>query len=274
MNELFKKGTVEDLLNARNDVKNRIIKIRTLIEQIEKIQTAFVKWSFTHDVSKCDYRWERCCDKVDYSFWIELSHDLTHIMSKKNHNQFVKMMGDKTPEFNIEQINAFAQNINRLYSENYEQTIKEVYNSLICCSYGTWQNQKKDNLREIKSSFRCSGPIYWDKLFNRFLYRDYYYSSGINYEDLYLVCNLLDGKGRSDYSDNFSVLADEVLKNKSDTVITKYFSVKCYLNGNQLVKWNKNKEHIRILLNQIGSGKRDLPDTMKKRYKPEHFDDK
>jgi hypothetical protein len=84
---------------------------------------------------------------------------------------------------------------------------------------------------------------------------------------------LIDGVGFADYSNDFLSLYNAIPKGQ-DWIDTGYFRVQAYLNGNTKVKWNEDKLHILDKLNSIGSGRSsDLPDTMRKRYKAEHFHD-
>jgi hypothetical protein len=50
------------------------------------------------------------------------------------------------------------------------------------------------------------------------------------------------------------------------------YGVTAHKNRNQTVKWNKDKLDILRLLNKYGSDGTRLPDSMAKRYKPEHFE--
>ena len=88
-----------------------------------------------------------------------------------------------------------------------------------------------------------------------------------------MVCYLLDGRGRPNYAERFSALANTALEhNKQNWVETDYFEVTCFKNGNQTVKWKEDKLHILEDLNKYGAGlSNELPDILKKKYKKEHF---
>ena len=270
---LMKKNTVASLLTAHDQIKMNVLKIFELIEKIKKIDEMSTGRMLVYDIHKCQYEWECCQKKVDYYFWQALLKGclLTNVMTERNKDDFLRQMEQNTPEFCQEQIKALAQNIERLYATNYERTVREVYNSLIRCGYGGWRERKVDNLREVGKVFRCSGPICWEQFLDRFSYR-FSRHNKINYEDLYLVCHLLDGKGQTNYDNKFEMIAEEAFKQGKDFVETEYFTVKCYKKGSQLVKWRPEKEYIRVLFNQIGSGTKALPDVMAKRYKKAHFD--
>ena len=85
---------------------------------------------------------------------------------------------------------------------------------------------------------------------------------------------MLDGKSKPNYSNNMYQIAREQLKDikkKSHPIITTpYFNVQCYQNGNTKVTFTRFD--ILAKLNKYGSSGQ-LPDSMKKRYKSDHFKD-
>lgn len=271
MEQLIKQQPIQAFIDARDLIKEKVKKIEQLFKEIDAVSTMIVDRHFSYEIERAHGEWERCKKSIDFEFWRELLQRgmITNVMTDTARNKYMIELRDHTPEFSIENVGGLTQNIEHIYRDNAEQMVKEVYNKLIGCNYGNYQNKKKDNLNGIGKSFRCSGNIRYDAYFSYFRYEDYNWY-GINFGDLLRVCYLLDGKNMGTYAERFSVFADETFKQGNDTIETDYFSIKCYQNGNQLVKWKPDKDYIRQRLNQIGGGMA-LPDVMKKRYKQEHF---
>jgi len=210
---------------------------------------------------------------IDYLFWKEAIDKckITDLMTEKKKYEYLDKLEKNAPHFCEQEIYALFQNINSIYGENLEATIIEVYEQLINCRYnGNGYKGKRDNLQKIEKQFRISGNIYWDRWWGSFHYQSSMW--GLNYEDLHTACYLLDGRGRPKYHETFENLCDQQLKKqKKSEVETDYFKMKCHLNGNQKLTWNPEKCYILDRLNQVGADKA-LPDTMRKRYKKEHFE--
>lgn len=269
--KLTKQHPVETFVKARNQVKEKVLQIERLFKEINSIAKNLMDTSFKSDINNGHQEWDRCQKTIDFQFWRELLRRgmITNVMTDKTKNKYLEKIEQDTPEFTIKNVSELTQNIEHIYKNNAKQMVKEVYNYLIGCRYGDWRHKKKDNLNGVKKAFRCSGNIRYDVYFERFKYEDYDWA-GLNFGDLLRVCYLLDGKNMGTYAERFSVFADEVFNRGEDTIETDYFSIKCYQNGNQYVKWNPKKDYIRERLNQIGGGN-GLPDSMSKRYKKEHF---
>jgi predicted RNA methylase len=189
-------------------------------------------------------------------------------MTERARAEYLERLEKKPPPFTLKALEDLAQNADRIYSEGFEQTIKEVRQAFIGCHYtgGDWRMQKKDNLQRIESQFRSRGPISWDIYMRRFSIRD-----GGKFNDLLTACRLLDGKPRPTYADNFLALADKGLKD-GPIVVTPYFKVQAFKNGNHLTTWNPEREDILERLNRWGSDENTIGDTKRKRYKREHFE--
>lgn len=272
---LIKQKTLQEFLNAREILKNKILEVEKLKFEINQISEAFLndEYLFSDLERKGSFEWKKFQKYFDYKFWFTVLREskITQVMTEKAKDNFLSNIEKNTPEFILKEVEALGQNIKRIYVENQQQTIMEVYKTLIGCHYNSsnWQVKKKDNLQGVKNIFRCSGNIWYS--WGSFSLSQSHGNS-LCFQDFYTACKLLDGKGWSDYSDTFeSKFYDQQRRcNGQLTIDTDYFTVVCYKNSNQLVKWKKDKDYIRERLNQIGGGK-GLPDSMKKRYKREHF---
>lgn len=269
--KLTKQHPIETFVKARDRVKEKVLQIERLFKEIDLITKNLMDTSFKSDINNGYQEWDRCKKAIDFRFWYELLKRgmITNVMTDVSRNKYIDDLRDHTPEFSIENVSGLAQNIEHIYKDNAKQMVKEVYEKLIGCHYGSWHQKKQDNLNGVKKAFRCSGNINYDAYFDRLRY-DEFGKYGLNFGDLLRVCYLLDGKNMGTYAERFSVFADEVFNRGEDTIETDYFSIKCYHNGNQYVKWKEGKDYIRERLNQIGGGN-GLPDSMSKRYKKEHF---
>lgn len=268
--KLAKQYPLAAYCQGRNEIRHKIEQMRQLKQEIDAIAESLLQTHF-YDFERSGFEWKRLRDKIDYDFWRVILERgmITNVMTDNARNKFLLELKDHPPDFNAEEVARLAENIKNIYNDNANQMVKEVYSKLIGCKYGDYRNKKIDNLQGIKNSFRCSGNIRFEVYFNQFRY-DEFNRYGINFADLLRVCYLLDGRNMGTYAEQFSVYVNEAFKQDKDTVETDYFSIRCYQNGNQLVKWKAEKDYIRERLNQIGGGN-GLPDTMSKRYKKEHF---
>lgn len=262
---------IQDLLKARNRMLKIVDTIRNLKEEYEKLEEQnCIQFTSDYYLNQNRYRHDDCKKLIDKGLWyavIKLSK-LTNSMTEKAKNDFLLKIEKDSPEFTVDELVGFSQNAINIYGKNIENTVKEVYKQLIGCKYrGPTHTLKESNLQRVEPKFRICGNIFHNKwpFGNTFQYRST--SWGFNFEDLLTACRLLDGKGWSDYSNNFECLCREQLKD-SHTVITDYFTVTAYINGNQYVKFTR----LDILekLNRVGASG-ELPDVLKKKYKKEHF---
>jgi len=274
MTELIVQQPIQAFIDARETIKSKVQKIKQLFEEIDVLAKNLLDTTLESEIRQVRYEWKTCQKDVDYYFWRELLQRgmITNVMTDTAKNDYLEKLKKNSPDFNQENILGLVQNVEHLYKDNAQQMVKEVYATLIGCRYGGWNSKKRDNLSGVNKSFRCTGNIKFEVFLNQFRYQDYKWI-GINLGDLLRVCYLLDGRNMGTYADRFAVFADESFKQDLDVIETDYFTIKCYLNNCQLVKWKPEKDYIRQRLNQIGGG-RSLPDVMKKRYKQEHFEKK
>jgi len=283
MTDLIKNQPIKFFVEARNAILEKVKQIKQIEKEITLIlNSANIQYIYANELSKSvqnnyqtdNFDYSETIKLVDKCFWLTILEQLklSTSMTENAKKQLYNKLNNNPPKFNLEEIKKIVANIKAIYGNNVMQTIKEVYNKLIGCYYKStdWNIKKRDNLKEVKKQFRISGNIYWSdygSLAGRWEMRDY--TNYFNFEDFYTVCKILDGQSCSDYSNTFNVFAKEQLRD-SNEIKTKYFNVRLYKNGNQLITWTSYGEKIRVLLNRYGSSGR-LPDTMGKRYKKEHF---
>jgi len=269
MFDIAKQNTVTEMLAARRSLLDAVRQLRELEAEIDRLGKPL--GIYYYQIQRNYFRETETRQYIDRKLWETVARETLYgAMTEKAKEDFLRTLEQHPPEFTAENLEEIARSIEGIYRGNVEQTIFEVYTALIgAYYYGSHGQKKRDNLQEIKPQFRINEYIRFDPDFKKFRIG---YGGKCLYEDLYTACKLLDGKSRYDYTDTFQAIAEAQLKNGADTVATRYFSVKCYKNGNQLVTFSNDA--IREQLNKIGSraAGNALPDHMAKRYKPEHFE--
>lgn len=274
-------NTILDLLEFRKQILEKIKQIAQLDEEIcslaHKAEIHEI-WTFylqNAETRKIDDEKE----KLDLAFWCLAFEKLqiTNVMSQNARDKFLKDLEEKTIEFVPEKIEELRQNAVQLFKDSSLNTVKEVYKQLISCEYGTWKQPKKDNLQKVEPLFRTTGSdVYyqgprWKGDTGEFKYIQER-RHGLHFNDLLTACFLLEGRGVPNYSNNFYAVSQPQLKNDNGIIVTDYFTIKAYKNGNCKVTWNPEKMDVLDKLNRIGSEEETtLPDSMRKRYKREHF---
>jgi len=272
-NELIPQLTIKGRIEARNRMLANLAEIARLRADIQQI--AELNADYYGPI--CDRTHERhydsaaCRQVVDFAFWWALieSGGLCNSLTSTARNELYKKFEQLAPEFTEAEIIGYAQNFATLYGNNIEQTVKEVFANFINCRYngsGMVRN-KRDNCQKLEMQFRISQTsLQWE------VYGGWHFNTWNchrNLEDLYTACLLLDSKPRADYAHTLSAKWDE--QGRSDTVSCEYFKVQSYKNGNTKITWEQEKTHILALINSIGSGG-GLPEPLRKKYKPEHFE--
>ncbi len=257
-----------DLVRMRDELVQGFKDLVSLTEHLEEIADevgARIDWTHDRDIKDK-------IKKADVDFWEYLIEraGVCDSMTVKARDDYMKRIREKAPKFEPKAIAALRENADRLYAEGYEQTIKEVHRQFIGCAYNSGDRnfRKKDNLQKIENQFRIDGPIYWYGMMGRFDLRD-----GGCLEDLLTACYLMDDKPKQSHARNFYSTAYATFRDsKDDTVITPYFTVKAYKNGNQKITWNPDQQKILDKINRFGAeGQEALGDALRKRYKPSHF---
>ncbi len=274
-NELIPQLSIKARIEARNRILADLAEIARLREDIQQIAELNAEYygpicDRTHERH---YNSSACRQVVDFAFWWALieSGGLCNSLTSAARNELYRKFEDAAPEFTEAEIIGYAQNFATLYGNNIEQTVKEVFAKFINCHYngaGRVRN-KRDNCQKLEIQFRVSWTsLHWE-VYGRWHF-DSWDRQG-NLEDLYTACLLLDAKPRADYAHTLSAKWNE--QGANDTVTCEYFTAKSFKNGNTKITWNRDKTHILALINSIGSGG-GLPEPLRKKYKPEHFQQK
>lgn len=283
--------TIADLISARSQI---IESWHEVNRSIDAIEAAFARihdndFHFLDSDSHRGRQWEKRQDKVeipqmtadlDYSLFVFAlgKLNITNAMTAGAKDAFLEKIKKAKTVFDETQLTGLAQNASTIFKDSSLNTVREVFRKCIGTSYradtGSRLEKKRDNLQKVERNFRVgwsdiglnySGSIECQRWDHR---PD---SGAFRFNDLLTACRLIEGEGIPDYSNNMDAFCRLVPKGQK-WVDTGYFVAQKYLNGNVKVKWNEDKIHILEKLNAIGSGRENaMPDTMRKRYKSEHF---
>jgi len=232
------------------------------------------------------YAIKEMTEALDYSLFVFAlgKLNITNAMTQAAKDKYLEEIKRNKTVFNEMQLTGLAQNASKLFKDSSLNTVRQVYRQLIGVGYsapsGSGMEKKKDNLQKVEQVFRVG----WSDISLQSNYSGGYTisetgwrygcaSGYFRFNDLLTACRLIDGKGIPDYSNNLDALIRKQEKG-SHTLDTGYFTMQAYKNGNVKVNWNEDQVHVLEKLNAIGSGRENaMPDTMRKRYKPEHFHD-
>ena len=232
------------------------------------------------------YAIKEMTEALDYSLFVFAlcKLNITNAMTENARDKFLEEIKKNKTIFDERQLTGLAQNASKLFKDSSLNTVRQVYRQLIGVGYkapaGSRMENKKDNLQKVEQVFRVGwSDVSLGKVWTggytieNTSWRYGTSSNCFRFNDLLTACRLIDGKGVPDYSNNLDSIIRAQEKGKH-TVDTGYFELQAFQNGNVKVRWNEEKIHVLEKLNAIGSGKENaMPDTMRKRYKPEHFHD-
>lgn len=227
-----------------------------------------------YDFGRRDYphNIERQTKALDYSLWVFTldKMNLTNVMSEGAKSDYLEKVRTAGRKFCEEELEGLVQNAVDIFRKNSLNIVREVYGNLIGCGYhsGNWMEKKKDNLQKVEKVFRI-----WYTNFEHPARRSYSSAGRFDWNDVMTACRLIEGMGPTNYSNNFYSLTNARDRERGDVVETEWFHLQAYMNGNVKCRWKEDKIHVLEKLNAIGSGRENaMPDVMRKRYKPEHFD--
>lgn len=282
--------TIKELIAARAQI---IEAWHDANRAIDAIDTAFARIhdkDFTFIEERRGQRFENRQDKIDikesthaldYSLYVFAlgKLNITNAMTDSARDEYLAKIKEKKTVFDEKQLLGLAQNSARLFQDSSLNTVRQVFRQLIGVRYhapaSSRLESKKDNLQKVEKVFRVGYSDLGINTFNGSIEDSSWRRqgfSGFRFNDLLTACRLIEGVGFTDYSNNMSALCRAVPKGQK-WVDTGYFTVEAYKNGNVKVNWNQEKIHVLERLNAIGSGRENaMPDTMRKRYKAEHFE--
>jgi len=275
------------IIQAWHDTNNAIDSVDKAFARIhDKDFVYFLETGRRGQEYGTQYAVKEMTEALDYSLFVfSLGKlNITNAMTENAKEKFLEEIKKNKTVFDEKQLTGLAQNASRLFKDSSLNTVRQVYRQLIGVSYnapaGSRMERKKDNLQKVEQVFRVgwsdvSLKSAWSGGYtlevNSWRYGNS--STHFHFNDLLTACRLIDGKGIPDYSNNL----DSIIRSQPKgihSVDTGYFILQAYQNGNVKVKWNEDQIHVLEKLNAIGSGRENaMPDTMRKRYKPEHFHD-
>lgn len=279
--------TITELIAIRGRIIQAWKDCNAAIAQVDEAFNAITDKDFSFIHESRGQRFEKRQDPIDipastkdldYSLYIFAlgKLNITNAMTQTAKDEFLKNLREKATPFTEKELRGLAQNAEGLFRQSSLNTVREVYRNLIAIHYkgGDWGGDKKDNLRKVEKVFRVGYSDLRVSDYGGTIESNswrYHSFNGFRFNDLLTACRLIEGKGFTDYSNNMDSLCRAVPKGQK-WVDAEYFHAQAYLNGNVKVNWNEEKIHVLEKLNAIGSGREnDLPDTMRKRYKAEHF---
>jgi hypothetical protein len=279
--------TITELIAIRGRILESWADCNEAIARVDEAFAAITDKDFAFIHESHGQRFEKRQDPIDieamtadldYSLYVFAlgKLNITNAMTQTAKDEFLKKLREKATPFTEKELRGLAQNAGELFRQSSLNTVREVYKKLIAIHYkgGNWGGDKKDNLRKVEKVFRVGYSDLRVSDYGGTIESNswrYHGFSGFRFNDLLTACRLIEGKGFTDYSNNLDSLCRAVPKGQK-WVDAEYFHAQAYLNGNVKVNWNEEKIHVLEKLNAIGSGRsNDLPDTMRKRYKAEHF---
>ena len=267
--EIAVRPTLAQLVQNRNHVLLLLDQRQKISEEIEGLMSIIGDSYTVSTIERSRNKDARAY--VDKKFWEHLieTSQLSNSMTSKTRNELYQKLDQAPPEFSETEVLQYAESLKHLYGDNALQTIKEVYRQLIGTSYWTGKQEKKNNLRQVEKTFKIRGNIRHNERWKDFCYQEN--AHGFDFSDLLAACYLLETGIRPTYAQDFRVLAFESFK-IGNTIDTPFFTVEAHINGNQTIRWKEEKIAVLNDLNKYGPAENNqLPDPLKKRYKPEHF---
>lgn len=284
--------TIAELIAARAQIIEAWHEANRAIDSIDAAFARIHDKDFRMiDDSRRGGQWEPRQDKVkidrmisvlDYSLFVFAlgKLNITNAMTETAKDAFLAKVKEAKTVFDEKQLTGLAQNAHKLFRDSSLNTVREVFRKCIGTSYRSGKarmERKRDNLQKIERCFRVGWSDIGISQYGGGIEdasRRYNQFSGFRFNDLLTACRLIDGEGIPDYSNNLYALCRATPKGQH-WVDTGYFVATAYQNGNVKVTWKEDKIHVLEKLNAIGSGRENaMPDTMRKRYKSEHFRDR
>lgn len=265
--------SVPEMITKRNnllELAQAIVDIKTRIDQIGTELSSYLEYA-SSNFERDNYRKDTIRAYVDKFVWLALvdQNKITNAMTESAKDAFKSTLDKDPPQFNETEIAAFAQNAQRLYIDSATQTFRDVFKEFTDCNYGKWNDPKKSNINFIAPTFRVH--VGARRGYGGGMELGHYNRS---LQDLLTAAHLAD----QDRTDGTETL-DRIIRKAheadkyADTFTTPYFSFQLFLNGNALVKWHPAKQHILDQINRFGASG-ELPDTLNRKYKPEHFEER
>ncbi len=233
--DLQKNQTPAELAALRKDLINRFNRIQQEIEDYNEILHTVVAYGPTVALQEGGYsrvNEEWLLPELDRSIWKYFfgASKLSELMSQKQTKEFQEKLKDPEP-FTTQAALVYKANIGGIAREQVQTLIKQVFENLTNNWYWTGNQRKKRSNTKIDVSCHVCEGIRWDGFFKSFRINDSYPPI---FNDVEKACFVLDGKLPPKYPDDIHSHINEL---KSGLVGNEYFTVLCYKNGNQKVKF-------------------------------------
>lgn len=269
-NKLAPNQTPAQMAKAKQIILDAVTEIHRLLEVIDVTGKLY---SIYPAQFRDYFRPKDAEESIDKSMWRFVARSTVFgLLTHRDREKLESDLERESRPFTEKAAQDLLDNILQIAQYSAFTTIKRVYKDFTDTNYQTRWNHppKRDNRQGIKQKFRIrSGGVSYDDRFDGSWSVSH---RGSMLDDLYTVCKIIDGKGKHDYNDTFYALAYDQIKSKDNpqkVIETEYFSVQCFKNGNQQITFKRLD--ILKLFNTYGADKNELPDTMSKRYKTEHF---
>ena len=142
MEKIRKRFTVAEIVQARNDIKQRFDMIHELIKECEQLADTFVDSSYyvvDSNAKNRHFKWSELKKGIDFRFWsVTLQRaQLTEVMTEHERGKYLRGIETDPPEFTTDAIHELANNAEHLWFEHAEKMVRTVYDNFIDCDYGT-----------------------------------------------------------------------------------------------------------------------------------------
>lgn len=268
--DLAPRHTVESLFAAKLDI---IGKLRCYAELDDEINVA-LKGISGYRPYDTNYRWdyhqakptdptpeEKYVDRICWRYLVRIFFLERYLLCTEYKKMLDEIEHFHTPEFTVENANAWLAGLKDLINDNVRTLVKQVYRDIIDGTYRTGSSynapRKKRNNNGVDKRFILSTNDY-SSLFG------YWSRTPTITDDLEKVCYLLDGKTVPE-----KTAKDTMRETKSAEYSCEYFSLKACANGNTHYVLS---DETRDKLNRYGPEGAVLGENIKIKIVPNRWD--
>lgn len=263
MEQLQKSHSLEDLFRTRieliRDMEDFLAQSKELELKFKSINghTPF-RIDEQYDASGLGYGEQKVgigqlyTDRILWRFVVKQFNLEKYMLATHYQKMMEEVQNFKTPEFTIENVNAWLNGLKSLIHENVKTLVKSVFKEI---TEGTYHTGSGYNAPRKKRNNNGVDKMFILRTNDHFTIDRYYNNKPTITDDLEKVCYILDGK----------VLPKETLKNRMSTgkvweAEDDYMKVKVYQNGNTHYTL---KEEVREKLNLYGPTENVIGENIK-----------
>ncbi len=261
MNKLIKNLTFKQIEDLKNEIIQDINNIKNYQQRLEEKCNIIEKYLYARISRKVfekrDYgKFEDDLNASCWKYFINISN-IKKVMTKKAELDLNKQIEENKMNFTEKDAHITFDFMSEKYGDSIKQTIKEVYNDLICIKYRKGHKFVQNNINKIEKIFRfCGYNIQLDWKGNYRSNISHYSWLGKSINDIEIACCLLDGKIKKQYP---NTIEDKINNSENQNIFeNEYFILTIYKNGNRKIEF-KNLDVLEKL-NQYGSGLLDIKD--------------